>query len=108
MTHNTLKGLIVLFAVAAFIGPVQAQSLPAAPATPQASAPDAELPEDPMRELTLRACSTCHAVDMITKQRLSQQGWYDMVQMMGDRGALATSSELEQIAAYLYRAFPDE
>jgi len=64
------------------------------------------LPQGPGRDLTIRACSTCHALDVVAGQRLSPQEWSNVVQTMSAKGAVATPEELDRIQSYLARAFP--
>jgi len=100
---------------------VQASANPAA--SPAAAAPEPEatqdpktnamlrrqgalLPAGPGREVTIRACSTCHALDVVTNQRLTAQEWTNIVQTMSGKGAVATPAELKIIESYLANAFP--
>jgi quinoprotein glucose dehydrogenase len=64
------------------------------------------LPPGPAREVTIRACSTCHGLDVITNQRLSPREWTNVVQTMSAKGAEATPAELNMIQSYLANAFP--
>ena len=64
------------------------------------------LPMGAGREVTIRACSTCHALDAVANQHLSAQEWANMVQTMSARGTVATPAELNEIQSYLAKAFP--
>jgi len=64
------------------------------------------LPPGPGRELTARVCSGCHSLALTANERLSAQGWHDLVRVMAARGAVATDDDLNQITAYLARSFP--
>jgi quinoprotein glucose dehydrogenase len=64
------------------------------------------LPPGPGREVTIRACSSCHGLDTFTNQRLTSKEWTDVVQTMSAKGAIATSSELKLVQSYLAHAFP--
>jgi quinoprotein glucose dehydrogenase len=64
------------------------------------------LPPGPGRDLTIRACSTCHALDVVVSQRLSPQEWTNVVETMSAKGAQATPAELDRIQSYLAKAFP--
>ena len=66
------------------------------------------LPPGPGRDLTVRVCSGCHSPAIAASQRLSEQEWYNLVQVMSTRGAVATDQELNEITAYLAKAFPKE
>ena len=64
------------------------------------------LPQGEGRDLTIRACGTCHGLDVITSQRLSLHEWTNVVQTMSVKGAQASPTELEMIQSYLSQAFP--
>lgn len=64
------------------------------------------LPPGPGRDVTIRACSSCHGLDTVTNQRLSPQEWTDIVQTMSAKGAAATPAELDMIRTYLSKSFP--
>jgi quinoprotein glucose dehydrogenase len=64
------------------------------------------LPSGPGRDVTIRACSTCHSLDTVSNQRLTQKEWIDVVQTMSAKGAVATPDELDAIESYLSKAFP--
>ncbi len=64
------------------------------------------LPPGPGRDVTIRACSTCHALDIVTSQHLTPQEWTNEVQSMSARGAPATPAELTIIQTYLAKTFP--
>ena len=64
------------------------------------------LPPGPGRDITIRACSTCHGFDVVTNQHLTPQEWTNVVQTMSGKGAVATPAELKIIESYLANAFP--
>ena len=64
------------------------------------------LPIAPARVTTLRVCSTCHATEIVAQQRLTPQGWKDLVDKMADQGAVASEAELLEITNYLSASFP--
>ena len=66
----------------------------------------ASLPLGPGRDVTIRACSSCHGLDTFTSLRLSPREWTNVVQTMSAKGAAATPSELRMIQSYLSHAFP--
>jgi quinoprotein glucose dehydrogenase len=66
----------------------------------------AVLPPGPGRDVTVRACATCHGLDVITNQHLSPEEWTNVVQTMSAKGAPATPAELNMIHSYLANAFP--
>jgi quinoprotein glucose dehydrogenase len=64
------------------------------------------LPQGPGRDVTIRACSTCHGLDVMANQHLSPQEWTNVVQTMSARGTIATPEELNRIQTYLAISFP--
>jgi len=85
-----------------------AQTPPAPPVSaPAASAAGGSpLPQGPGHDTMVRVCSACHAPDIVARQRLTPDGWHELVQMMANNGAVATDAELEEITGYLARSFP--
>jgi competence ComEA-like helix-hairpin-helix protein len=66
----------------------------------------AELPDGPGKEILLRACTNCHKAEEFPSYRHTKQEYQAIVYRMGDRGARATTQELDIVAAYLYKNFP--
>jgi len=64
------------------------------------------MPPGPGRDVTIRACSSCHDLNTFSDQRLTPQEWSDVVQTMSAKGADATPAELKMIQSYLAHAFP--
>ena len=64
-----------------------------------------ELPEGEGKDLTERACSTCHEINLVTAERRSEQQWKAVVDDMVRRGAEASESEKQAILAYLVKNF---
>ena len=64
------------------------------------------LPEGAGRDTMLRVCSTCHAPQVVAQQRLTAEGWKELVETMANNGAVATEAELAEVTAYLARSFP--
>lgn len=64
------------------------------------------LPQGPGRDITIRACSTCHGLDVVANQHLSPRDWTNVVQTMSVKGAVAAPEELNRIESYLAKAFP--
>jgi competence protein ComEA len=75
--------------------------------SPAAAAQDA-LPPGPGHDTTLRVCSACHAPGIVTKQRLSREGWHELVETMAGRGAQGSDQDFAQITDYLAKNFPDQ
>ena len=66
----------------------------------------ADLPAGPGREILLRACTRCHTQESFSEYRHTREEYQTIVYRMGDRGAQATVTELDQIAEYLAKNFP--
>ena len=66
----------------------------------------ADLPEGKGKELILRACIGCHKAEEISVYRFTKDEYQTIVYRMGERGAQATRTELDVIAAYLFENFP--
>jgi hypothetical protein len=64
------------------------------------------LPAGPGRDVIIRACATCHDLNIVTSQHLSPQEWTNVVQTMSAKGAAASPVELKLIQSYLSNAFP--
>ena len=71
-----------------------------------ATASTGVLPPGPGHDTMVRVCSGCHSPNIAASQHLSPQEWSDMVQVMANRGAVATDAEFNEIVAYLAKAFP--
>src|SRR5450631_2929697 len=64
------------------------------------------LPEGKGRQVTARACSTCHTVDIFSHQRHSLDEWSSIVDNMVSKGMEAPDDELDEISFYLGATFP--
>ncbi len=65
----------------------------------------AELPDGAGKDILLRACTGCHKADEFLSYRHTQEEYAAIVQRMGQRGARASSEELDIIADYLAKNF---
>ncbi len=65
----------------------------------------AGLPAGPGRELLIRACTGCHKAEEFAAYRHTRDEYRAIVDRMSDRGAQATSKELDEIADYLATNF---
>ena len=63
------------------------------------------LPEGPGKDAVVKVCLECHGVANFRKVRKDADEWSDSVSDMVDRGAKATSSEVEVIVAYMLNNF---
>ena len=62
-------------------------------------------PAAPERDLVARACTACHAPELVTAKRHTPEEWDDIIAKMVDRGAQASDTEQQQILEYLVRFF---
>ncbi len=81
-----------------------ALSVPAARAqeTPEA------LPEAPGREETFHTCIACHGTAVISRSRLSREGWDDLMDWMTEKHGMPRleGEDRRVIVDYLARVFP--
>jgi quinoprotein glucose dehydrogenase len=68
--------------------------------------PGVLLPEGQGKQLTARACSSCHSVDVFTHQHHNLEEWNSIVDNMVSKGLEAPDDELDQISYYLAATFP--
>jgi len=61
-------------------------------------------PVAPERDLVARACTACHAPELVTAKRHTPEEWDDIIAKMIDRGAQASDTEQQQILEYLVRS----
>jgi hypothetical protein len=113
ISYSTLTEITPVGSTEITASPVKAEAQSIAPAAEQEATPtaseDADLfPPGSGRDLLLKVCSSCHSPAIVAKQRLSEQEWSDLVQVMSARGAVATDKELSEITAYLAKSFPPE
>ena len=66
------------------------------------------LPEGRGKAEFTRICSQCHAVTIVTKLRMTEDGWKSVVNDMVSRGAQGTDDEFDRVVKYLAAHFgPD-
>jgi competence protein ComEA len=66
------------------------------------------LPDGPGKDLVAKVCIDCHTAATFRKMRLDEDGWWDKVGDMVDRGAKADEKQQAEVVAYLARNFgPD-
>ena len=66
---------------------------------------NATLPNGPGKDLVETRCSTCHDLERIAVVKRNKRDWPGIVANMVGRGAVATSDEVQAIAAYLVANF---
>ena len=60
-----------------------------------------ELPEGPGKALVQSACTECHGIDVIVRQRRSREEWTDVVSRMVGNGAQLSDEDYNQVIQYL-------
>ena len=66
------------------------------------------LPDVAGKDVVVRVCTKCHGPGNIAKKRFNREDWGDQIADMVERGAKATSEELEVVVNYLTANFgPD-
>ena len=102
MNAGLRRGPGALLAAGAGLAAVIVSSSP----SPRAAAPGDELPDSPGKKVLLRACTTCHDLDEVTKFKgyYTRAQWKDIVVTMRDYGAALDEGEVEPLAEYLFAA----
>ena len=65
----------------------------------------ADLPGGAGKDILLRACVGCHKAEDFLSYRHTKEEYQAIVQRMGQRGARASSEELDMVADYLAKNF---
>ena len=102
MTGSAPHGLRALCAAGAVL--LAASLWPSA--APHAAAPGDDLPDGAGKKVLLRACTTCHDLDEVTKFKgyYTRAQWKDIVVTMREYGAALDEGEVEPLADYLFAA----
>jgi competence protein ComEA len=79
-----------------------------AAATAYVAIAQAQLPEGPGKEETVKMCGTCHPADRAASVRLTRVGWQETMTKMVGLGAKGTDQELEAVLTYLSTNFKGE
>jgi competence protein ComEA len=66
----------------------------------------ADLPEGPGKDILLRACVGCHKAQEFVAYRHTKDEYQSIVYRMAERGARASTEELDTVVAYLAKNFP--
>jgi mono/diheme cytochrome c family protein len=76
------------------------------PIGPRAAGQDDELPDGAGKKVLLRACTTCHDLDEVTKFKgyYTRAQWKDIVVTMREYGATLDAAEVEALSEYLFAA----
>src|ERR1700722_1141784 len=107
MTKSEVFVLMLMMAGSAIR--LYAQVPPPKPSPPANAAGDAHpaLPPGAGRDIVVRTCSQCHALEIVTQQHMGLDGWKKLVDLMANNGAIATEGEFDQITNYLAASFPE-
>jgi cytochrome c5 len=66
------------------------------------------LPEGPGKELVLNICTQCHDLQRVRRERLTPEGWLEVLESMLNEGAPLTDKDLPDVLRYLARNFKPE
>ena len=64
-----------------------------------------DIPPGPGRDVTVRMCSMCHSLSVVTGQRMTKDHWTAQVDDMVSRGAKGTPDEVATVINYLSTNF---
>lgn len=70
-----------------------------------ASLGQAQLPDAPGKDETVRLCGACHEVERAASVKLTREGWQDTIAKMVDLGAKGSDEELAKVLEYLAEHF---
>ncbi len=103
--------LTLLLVSALALSAAPAPSTPAVPPLLPGPAPDPAtistqvLPAGDNRNLVVRTCAGCHAIDIVVARQRTQDEWDMLISRMMDHGAKATDDEQQLIFEYLVTHF---
>lgn len=66
------------------------------------------LPEGPGKEVVLTVCTQCHDLQRVRRERLSAEGWSEILLAMLNEGAPLTDKDFASVLRYLARNFRPE
>jgi len=66
------------------------------------------LPEGPGKEMVLNVCTQCHDLQRVRRERLSAEGWSEILLAMLNEGAPLTDKDFATVLRYLARNFRPE
>ena len=83
-----------------------AAAIASSSSAPRAAAPGDELPDGPGKKVLLRACTTCHDLDEVTKFKgyYTRAQWKDIVVTMKEYGAALDETEVQPLTDYLFES----
>lgn len=66
------------------------------------------LPDGPGKEVVLNVCTQCHDLQRVRRERLSAEGWSEVLIAMLNEGAPLTDKDFAAVLRYLARNFRPE
>jgi hypothetical protein len=63
------------------------------------------LPDGPGKELVLNICTQCHDLQRVKRERLSPEGWLEVLEAMLNEGAPLSEKDFPDVLRYLARNF---
>jgi hypothetical protein len=66
------------------------------------------LPDGPGKELVLNICTQCHDLSRVRRERLSPEGWAEILENMLNEGAPLSEKDFPDVLRYLARNFRPE
>jgi cytochrome c5 len=63
------------------------------------------LPDGPGKELVLNICTQCHDLQRVRRERLTPEGWLEVLESMLNEGAPLSDKDLPDVLRYLARNF---
>jgi len=66
------------------------------------------LPDGPGKELVLNICTQCHDLQRVKRERLSPEGWLEVLEAMLNEGAPLSEKDFPDVLRYLARNFRPE
>jgi competence protein ComEA len=97
------------FRMSGAVGVIVAAAVALAAAQDQPPQPSGEgLPDGPGKDVTVKACGTCHEGRRAASVRLTRDGWAAVIQDMQKRGARVSDEEFPVVLDYLATHFLGE
>jgi hypothetical protein len=66
------------------------------------------MPDGPGKELVLTICTQCHNLERVRRERLTPEGWLEVLESMLNEGAPLSEKDLPAVLRYLARNFKPE
>jgi cytochrome c1 len=66
------------------------------------------LPDGPGKEVVLNVCTQCHDLQRVRRERLSAEGWSEILLAMLNEGAPLTDKDFASVLRYLAKNFRPE